>query len=190
MHPFDLPEPLSDKSKIVLLDLAILSDLYPLKHLSPNHKLVFRSSHLVTHAVFNHIVHFHLPRFPPLPISASPSTAAGSSDSVAGPPLSALVYPYTYTLLVAFPVDLFDRRQKTLQRCSFHTCVHPSTPRARRHYWRKIATDGELPKCRYDRSPQIRRPCCRPCFVLLVFRYDLLRLYLGFRRHLLHLLGI
>ena len=49
MHLFDLPEPLSDKSTFVNLDLAVLSDLSLAKHLSPNpnHELVLWSNHLL-----------------------------------------------------------------------------------------------------------------------------------------------
>ena len=49
-------------------------------------------------------------------------------------------------------------------------------------------TDSKLPKRRYDRSPQIHRPCCRPCFFLLVFQYYIFCLPFGIRRCLLRLL--
>ena len=53
-----------------------------------------------------------------------------------------------------------------MQRFCFHTCVQASTPRARGHYWRKTAADGELPEGRCDGSSQVRRPCCRSCSIL------------------------
>ena len=56
MHPFDLPEPLSDKSTPILLDLAVLH-ISLVSHPDPNHELIIRSSHLPL---------FLSPNFPPL----------------------------------------------------------------------------------------------------------------------------
>ena len=57
MHPFDLSEPLSDKSKFVYLDLAVLSHILLVKTPGANHKLLIQSSHLAF---------FYSPSFPPL----------------------------------------------------------------------------------------------------------------------------
>ena len=135
---------------------------------------------------------WHVPRYRLLYVHPHPQSHPASAVA------------HRRVLLVAFLVDLFGCRQTTLQRFYFHTCVHPSTPRARRYYWRTIAIDGELSTRRNDGSPKIRRPCCRPCFILclhlgigwpflcflLGIRRRLLCLLLGIRRSLLHHLPV
>ena len=61
MHPFDLPEPLSDKSKSIVLDLAVLH-LSRVNPSGPNHELVIRSSHLALLLSPNFPPVFHLQR--------------------------------------------------------------------------------------------------------------------------------
>ena len=125
VHPYDLLEPLIDNSKFVLLDLAVLSS-FSCKVSLPQPR------------VYHSVEPFCISS-----ISSKSIACCRFPVPVTCPPLS-IQYLYRHlqnnrspgiahrrTLLVAFLIDFFDRRKKTWQRCSFHTCVHPSTPRAR-----------------------------------------------------------
>ena len=128
VHPFDLIEPLSNTSTSVLLDLAILH-LSFVNHPSPNHELLIRYPPYISS--FSELS------------SSFPSPACSPSASGLLPRWHAPRYRLRYLqlplqkhrapavdhrniILVAFLV----RRHKTLWQCSFHACVHQSTPRA------------------------------------------------------------
>ena len=60
MYIFHLPEPLSDKLALVLLDLAVLSDFSLLEYFCAHHELILRPSHLLINAVLDHSEHLSL----------------------------------------------------------------------------------------------------------------------------------
>ena len=110
MHPFDLPEPLSDKSTLVLLDLSIVSNIFLVRHSSPDlEPLVLWSGYLLVPTVFNHTVHFHFFRLPSLFHSNECIACFQISTQVACAPL-----PTINTVYRPSPAKPSDPRHRTL----------------------------------------------------------------------------
>ena len=133
MHPCNLPEPLSDKSTFVLLDLTALFDLCVVNHFRFNNELVIRSGHLAISLPPSFRSLFHLRRVHRLrPVFYSDDMSLAIVSGVStfckaiDPP------PWHTNALFSSPSSLTSLivRQKKLWRCSFDsTCVHPSTLR-------------------------------------------------------------
>ena len=182
MHPFDLPEPLSDKSTSVLLDPAVLH-MSLVNHPGPIHELVIRSSHLVFIFSTNFPLLFHLQRVDhllPVYCSGDMSPAIGSVISTL---ISKIIEP-TPSHTDALSSSPSSSTSSIVGRKLYG--AGPSTSAYTRRFhvrddiiWWKIAADGELPMRGYDRSPKIWRPCYKPCYIICL---------LGIRRRLLCLL--
>ena len=120
-YPFELPEPLSDKSTFVHLDLTVLSHIFIVKHPGPNHELVIRSSHISFLLSTSFPPLFHLQR-------VHRSLAIGSGLSLFT--CNAIEPPPSHTDALSLSPSLIIGRNVCGD--TFHTCVHPSSaPRAR-----------------------------------------------------------
>ena len=171
VHPFDQVESLSSKSKLVLLDLAVLSHVPLVKHPGPNHELVIRSRHfafLVPPSV-SPLFHLQQVHRRPLPAfsSGDMSTAFGSGIS---PFICKAIKPLPLHTDGLYPLPS-SSISLTVGR---NLCgAAPSTPACtsllhvhNNIIWRKKVAYFELPKLRYDPSSQIRRSYCRAYLIL------------------------
>ena len=159
VYRFELPEPLSDNSTSVLIDLVVMLDLALINHVGLNHKLVIRLSHLVVSlppsfpALFHlRRVHYLLPGF----CYGGMSRAIGSGISAFT--CKAMEPPPSHTdALSSLPSS-----STSLIVCRKLCNAAPSTPMCTRRLhvcedntWRNIGVYDALPKCRFDWSSQI-----------------------------------
>ena len=179
MNRFNLPEPLSDKSISVLLNLTALY-VSLVNHPGHNHELVIPPRHLAFLLSPNFPPLFHLQRVHrllPIYCSGDKPLAIGSGISTflcktLEPP------PWQFDALSSSPSSSISSIAGRIP-CG----AAPFTPTCTRRLhvrndiiWQKTAAYGELPTHAYGRPSQMCRLCCKPCYLLC--------LLLGIRRRL------